>query len=82
MPWGTSSSLKQSTSIGKGTVRLDDFELADAIFVFGQNPRTTPRMLHSLHHAADYGVEDYLAAIAATFWQQIAGLRAQIYAKL
>ncbi|WJV60786.1 FdhF/YdeP family oxidoreductase [Pectobacteriaceae bacterium CE70] len=48
--------LKQSIGVGKGTVRLQDFELADAIFVFGQNPGTNhPRMLHSLRHAADRG---------------------------
>lgn len=50
------SGLKQSIGVGKGTVRLDDFDLADAIFVFGQNPGTNhPRMLHSLRHAADHG---------------------------
>ncbi|PWC22346.1 CbbBc protein [Brenneria roseae subsp. roseae] len=48
--------LKQSIGVGKGTIRLDDFEYADAIFVFGQNPGTNhPRMLHSLRHAADRG---------------------------
>lgn len=48
--------LKQSIGVGKGTVRLHDFEHADAIFVFGQNPGTNhPRMLHSLRHAADRG---------------------------
>ncbi|MBN3074529.1 FdhF/YdeP family oxidoreductase [Pectobacterium brasiliense] len=48
--------LKQSIGVGKGTIRLDDFEHADAIFVFGQNPGTNhPRMLHSLRHAADLG---------------------------
>ncbi|TKI08106.1 FdhF/YdeP family oxidoreductase [Martelella alba] len=48
--------LKQSIGVGKGTVRLQDFEQADAIFVFGQNPGTNhPRMLHSLRHAADRG---------------------------
>ncbi|MFB1114654.1 FdhF/YdeP family oxidoreductase [Dickeya dadantii] len=48
--------LKQSIGVGKGTVRLADFEHADAIFVFGQNPGTNhPRMLHSLRHAADRG---------------------------
>ncbi|MBN3201339.1 hypothetical protein H5A20_21975, partial [Pectobacterium brasiliense] len=30
--------LKQSIGVGKGTIRLDDFEHADAILVFGQNP--------------------------------------------
>ncbi len=48
--------LKQSIGVGKGTIRLEDFEHADAIFVFGQNPGTNhPRMLHSLCHAADRG---------------------------
>ncbi|WP_447883751.1 FdhF/YdeP family oxidoreductase [Serratia fonticola] len=48
--------LKQSIGVGKGTIRMDDFEHADAIFVFGQNPGTNhPRMLHSLKHAAGRG---------------------------
>ncbi|MDC6119297.1 FdhF/YdeP family oxidoreductase [Serratia rubidaea] len=48
--------LKQSIGVGKGTVRLDDFNQADAILVFGQNPGTNhPRMLHSLKQAADRG---------------------------
>ncbi|WP_337261923.1 MULTISPECIES: FdhF/YdeP family oxidoreductase [unclassified Serratia (in: enterobacteria)] len=48
--------LKQSIGVGKGTVRMEDFELADAIFVFGQNPGTNhPRMLHSLKQAAKRG---------------------------
>ncbi len=48
--------LKRSIGVGKGTIRLDDFDHADAIFVFGQNPGTNhPRMLHSLRHAADRG---------------------------
>ncbi|QHM71122.1 FdhF/YdeP family oxidoreductase [Mixta intestinalis] len=50
------SGLKRSIGVGKGTIRLDDFDHADAIFVFGQNPGTNhPRMLHSLRHAADRG---------------------------
>ncbi len=50
------SGLKRSIGVGKGTIRLDDFDYADAIFVFGQNPGTNhPRMLHSLRHAADRG---------------------------
>lgn len=50
------SGLKRSIGVGKGTIRLDDFDHADAIFVFGQNPGTNhPRMLHSLRHAADHG---------------------------
>ncbi|PKH26811.1 CbbBc protein [Enterobacterales bacterium CwR94] len=48
--------LKRSIGVGKGTIRLADFDQADAIFVFGQNPGTNhPRMLHSLRHAADNG---------------------------
>jgi len=50
--------LKRSIGVGKGTIRLDDFDHADAIFVFGQNPGTNhPRMLHSLCHAADHGAK-------------------------
>ncbi|UQY42501.1 FdhF/YdeP family oxidoreductase [Mixta hanseatica] len=52
------SGLKRSIGVGKGTIRLDDFDYADAIFVFGQNPGTNhPRMLHSLRHAADRGAK-------------------------
>jgi len=52
------SGLKRSIGVGKGTVKLADFEKADAIFVFGQNPGTNhPRMLHSLRHAADNGAQ-------------------------
>jgi len=48
--------LKQSIGIGKGTVTIDDFEHADAIFVFGQNPGTNhPRMLDTLSHASRRG---------------------------
>ncbi|RNA78907.1 FdhF/YdeP family oxidoreductase [[Curtobacterium] plantarum] len=50
--------LKRSIGVGKGTIRLDDFDHADAIFVFGQNPGTNhPRMLHSLRHAVDHGAK-------------------------
>lgn len=52
------SGLKRSIGVGKGTIHLDDFDHADAIFVFGQNPGTNhPRMLHSLRHAADHGAK-------------------------
>ena len=48
--------LQQAIGIGKGTVTMDDFEYADAIFVFGQNPGTNhPRMLDSLSKAARRG---------------------------
>lgn len=48
--------MKESIGVGKGTVTLDDFEKADAIFVFGQNPGTNhPRMLETLRQAAKKG---------------------------
>ena len=48
--------LKQSVGVGKGTVLLEDFEKADAIFVVGQNPGTNhPRMLGDLRRAAERG---------------------------
>ncbi len=41
---------------GKGSVTLDDFERADAIFIFGQNPGSNhPRMLGELRSAAKRG---------------------------
>ncbi|MBX5493718.1 MAG: FdhF/YdeP family oxidoreductase [Bryobacteraceae bacterium] len=50
--------LRQSIGVGKGTVTLDDFALADAIFVIGQNPGTNhPRMLATLQAAARRGCE-------------------------
>jgi len=43
-------------AIGKGTVVLDDFNRAEAIFVFGQNPGTKhPRMMNALLKAARGG---------------------------
>jgi molybdopterin-dependent oxidoreductase alpha subunit len=48
--------LRQSIGVGKGTVLLEDFEKADAIFVIGQNPGTNhPRMLGDLRRAAMRG---------------------------
>ncbi|OXY81313.1 FdhF/YdeP family oxidoreductase [Oceanimonas doudoroffii] len=48
--------LTRAIGVGKGTVTLQDFDQADAIFVFGQNPGTNhPRMLHSLRNAARRG---------------------------
>jgi molybdopterin-dependent oxidoreductase alpha subunit len=52
----TSVGLSESIGLGKGTVTLDDFELADSIFIFGQNPGTNhPRMLGTLRKAAKRG---------------------------
>jgi molybdopterin-dependent oxidoreductase alpha subunit len=48
--------LQESIGVGKGTVQLEDFEIADAIFVVGQNPGTNhPRMLSTLEAAAKRG---------------------------
>lgn len=48
--------LKETIGSGKGTVHLRDFDLADAIFVVGQNPGTNhPRMLSTLQKAARRG---------------------------
>jgi formate dehydrogenase major subunit len=49
----TSVGLPESIGIGKGTVLLDDFADAEAIFILGQNPGTnSPRMLTELHRAS------------------------------
>jgi len=48
--------LKESIGVGKGTVRLQDFPLADTILVVGQNPGTNhPRMLSTLQEAVRQG---------------------------
>ena len=48
--------LGASIGVGKGTVSLEDFTRADAIFVIGQNPGTNhPRMLSTLKAAARRG---------------------------
>jgi len=50
--------LTQAVGVGKGTVLLEDFEQADAIFVVGQNPGTNhPRMLGDLRRAAERGAK-------------------------
>jgi molybdopterin-dependent oxidoreductase alpha subunit len=50
------SALTPTIGVGKGTVTLGDFALADAIFVVGQNPGTNhPRMLTSLQQAKRRG---------------------------
>ena len=54
---GTSVGLPKSIGIGKGTVTLEDFDEADAIFCIGHNPGTNhPRMLSTLSTAARRGV--------------------------
>ncbi|HEV2883914.1 MAG TPA: FdhF/YdeP family oxidoreductase [Pyrinomonadaceae bacterium] len=46
------SALGEAVGVAKGTVTLEDFNLAQAIFVIGQNPGTNhPRMLSALQKA-------------------------------
>ncbi|HEV7747508.1 MAG TPA: FdhF/YdeP family oxidoreductase [Pyrinomonadaceae bacterium] len=46
------SALSETIGAGKGTVTLEDFDQAQAIFVIGQNPGTNhPRMLTALQKA-------------------------------
>ncbi|HEU0305813.1 MAG TPA: FdhF/YdeP family oxidoreductase [Lysobacter sp.] len=48
--------LTEQLGSGKGSVLLEDFEHAQAIFIFGQNPGTNhPRMLGELRDAARRG---------------------------
>ncbi|GAB2836050.1 FdhF/YdeP family oxidoreductase [Comamonas piscis] len=48
--------MREQIGVGKGTVTLADFEEADAIFIFGQNPGTNhPRMLGELREAHKRG---------------------------
>jgi molybdopterin-dependent oxidoreductase alpha subunit len=52
------SAMNEAIGVGKGTVTLEDFELADAIFIFGQNPGTNhPRMLSELEAANKRGAK-------------------------
>ncbi|MGI9290790.1 MAG: FdhF/YdeP family oxidoreductase [Gammaproteobacteria bacterium] len=50
------TALSEVIGSGKGTVRLRDFDEADAIFIFGQNPGSNhPRMLATLQQAKQNG---------------------------
>src|SRR5258705_2193331 len=50
------SALSETIGVGKGTVTLEDFDRAEAIFVIGQNPGTNhPRMLTALQRAKRKG---------------------------
>ncbi len=48
--------LKETIGVGKGTVSLEDFQQADTILIFGQNPGTNhPRMLSTLQACQERG---------------------------
>ncbi|WP_258104530.1 FdhF/YdeP family oxidoreductase [Marinoscillum sp. MHG1-6] len=50
--------LTETVGIGKGSVTLEDFEHAEVILIFGQNPGTNhPRMLNSLEKAKKKGAK-------------------------
>ena len=50
--------LRYTLGIGKGSVKLEDFEQAEVILIFGQNPGTNhPRMLSSLEKAKKNGAK-------------------------
>jgi molybdopterin-dependent oxidoreductase alpha subunit len=50
------TALSAAIGIGKGTVKLDDFDRAQVIMIFGQNPGTNhPRMLLALQRAKRKG---------------------------
>ena len=52
----TSVGLPQSIGVGKGTVTLEDFDEADAVFCIGHNPGTNhPRMLSTLRAVSRRG---------------------------
>src|SRR5881394_1815409 len=52
------AAMSETLGIGKGCVKLEDFEHADAIFIIGQNPGTNhPRMLSSLETAKRRGAK-------------------------
>ncbi len=50
--------LSETVGIGKGSVKLDDFEQTEIIIVIGQNPGTNhPRMLSALKKAKEKGAK-------------------------
>ena len=52
------AAMVPTLGVGKGTVTLEDFDHADAIFVIGQNPGTNhPRMLSELQGASERGAK-------------------------
>ena len=50
--------LNHTLGIGKGSVKLEDFEKSELILIFGQNPGTNhPRMLSALEKAKENGAK-------------------------
>ncbi len=50
--------MTETIGVGKGCVKLEDFDETDAIFIIGQNPGTNhPRMLSSLQRAKERGTK-------------------------
>ncbi|WP_306416717.1 molybdopterin-dependent oxidoreductase [Fulvivirga maritima] len=50
--------LSETVGIGKGSVKLEDFNLAEVIMIMGQNPGTNhPRMLTALEKAKQQGAK-------------------------
>src|SRR5207248_8230349 len=50
------AALNERIGVGRGCVKLEDFEHADGIFIIGQNPGTNhPRMMTTLEHAKKNG---------------------------
>ena len=48
------AAMNETIGVGKGCVKLEDFDHSDAIFIIGQNPGTNhPRMLTSLQRAKE-----------------------------
>ena len=52
------AAMNETLGVGKGCVKLEDFDHSDAIFIIGQNPGTNhPRMLSSLERAKVRGAK-------------------------
>jgi anaerobic selenocysteine-containing dehydrogenase len=63
----TSVGLPESLGVGKGTVLLEDFDVVDAIFIFGQNPGTnSPRMMTTLKRFAAWRPHHFFQSITRT----------------
>lgn len=50
--------MKETIGVGKGTVVIEDFDVADCVFIIGQNPGTNhPRMLETLREVVARGAK-------------------------